>query len=137
MPYFFAYNKKLKTFARKNRKPLTTAEHKLWQLLRRRQLLGFKFLRQKPLANFIADFYCSKLRLVIEVDGGYHKNQLIYDQWRSKVLNEKFGITVLRFTNNDVLDQVEQVEHAIVTWVLQTHPRHLLLSKGRNTWSRE
>lgn len=73
---YIPYNRKLVEKARENRKNQTEAENKIWnEILKDRQLKNYKFLRQKPLDNFIADFYCAELMLVIEVDGGYHKKE--------------------------------------------------------------
>ena len=87
---------------------MTPAEKKLWyQFLRN---FRFPVLRQKPLDHFIADFYCAKLKLVIEVDGDSHytDNGLLYDKERTEIL-EKYGLKVLRFTNNDVMKNFQGV----------------------------
>ena len=97
------YNTSLAETAREFRKNQTRAEKIIWEkLLRNKQILGYKFLRQKPLLNFIADFYCSKLLLVIEIDGEYHKYQIERDNERTQVLQE-YRIKVIRFTNIDIL----------------------------------
>ena len=70
--YYLAYNKNLKEFSRKLRNNSTLGEILLWKQLRGGKIRGYTFNRQKPLANYIVDFYCKSLRLVIEVDGGYH-----------------------------------------------------------------
>jgi very-short-patch-repair endonuclease len=89
--------------ARALRKGATLAENKMWQQLRSRQVLGKKFRRQHPFEEFILDFYCDELKLVIEVDGGYHasKEQAEYDQNRTDFL-EQLGLKILRFTNQEV-----------------------------------
>ncbi|POY43980.1 hypothetical protein C3007_07755 [Avibacterium gallinarum] len=66
------YSKNLKELSQKLRSDQTDAERKLWQRINRDQLLGFRFNRQKPLLNYIVDFYCAKAKLVIELDGGHH-----------------------------------------------------------------
>lgn len=95
--------------ARELRKNPTESENKLWQILRRKQMKGFKFLRQKPLiysekyrvkSFFIADFYCSRLKLVFEVDGKIHDYQKYYDEERDKVIRE-LGLKVLRIKNEE------------------------------------
>nr|WP_223342154.1 endonuclease domain-containing protein [Synechocystis sp. PCC 7338] len=67
--------------------------------------MGFKFRRHHPIGNFIVDFYCPQLKLIIEVDGSIHDNQQEYDQYRYEKLKE-FGCYVLRFTNNQVIDDL-------------------------------
>jgi len=97
-------------FFRKNQ---TRAEKIIWEkLLRNKQILGYKFLRQKPLLNFIADFYCSKLLLVIEIDGEYHKYQIERDNERTQVLQE-YRIKVIRFTNKDILGNLLETRKKI------------------------
>ncbi|MDN5205575.1 endonuclease domain-containing protein [Fulvivirgaceae bacterium BMA10] len=101
---------RLYQFARENRKNPTEAENALWQRLRNRQLKGSKFRRQHPMDDFIADFYCMEYKLIIEVDGGYHlsKSQREYDQSRSLKL-ENLGIKTIRFTNEQVLQEIDMV----------------------------
>ena len=96
--------------AKKLRHGSTDAEKKLWSLLRNRQLKGKKFRRQHALADYIADFYCHECKLVIELDGNYHKEQEAkqYDEARSLLLNE-YKITVLRFWNAEVINETEKV----------------------------
>lgn len=106
---FIPYNKNLKEYARQNRKNPTIAEQKIWKILRREQFASLKFTRQKPLERFIADFYCPKLLLVIEIDGESHTRQEKYDSLRSDVLKERFGIEVIRYTNTDVLSNIEGI----------------------------
>jgi very-short-patch-repair endonuclease len=99
---------------RELRKNATDAEKLLWQLLRDRRLLGFKFHRQYPMASYILDFYCHEAKLAIEVDGGGHADdqQAAYDAQRTKDLQAE-GIRVIRFWNNEVLNQTETVLTAI------------------------
>jgi very-short-patch-repair endonuclease len=90
------------------RRDATKAEKKLWYLLQRGQMAGLSFRRQHPLGKYIIDFYCSPLKFAIEVDGGQH-NELAHqahDERRSQWLRGK-GVTVLRFWNNDVLQNIE------------------------------
>jgi very-short-patch-repair endonuclease len=106
---FIPYDKNLTTFARENRKHPTAAETKLWcQLLRMKNLSSYKFTRQKPIENFIVDFYCAELRLAIEIDGDSHADSLIYDVERTKFIN-KLGVTVVRYTNDDILNNLPGV----------------------------
>ena len=106
-PVIFEYAKKL-------RKNPTQAELILWEHLRKNKL-GVKFRRQHPVYKYIVDFYCHKLKLVIEIDGGYHLKleQKEYDKYRTKDLSE-FGIKTLRFTNNQVLNNIEFVLSIII-----------------------
>ena len=96
--------------ARELRKKQTPAEEMLWALLRGRKILGLKFRRQQQLGTFIADFYCHEARLVIEVDGGIHAapEQVDRDENRDAYLQEN-RLQVLRFANQQVLDQPESV----------------------------
>ncbi|MBT0652214.1 endonuclease domain-containing protein [Geomobilimonas luticola] len=106
---FLPYNKKLVELARNNRKSPTCTESKIWnEVLRKRQFSSYKFLRQKPIDNFIVDFYCSELRLVIEVDGDGHAGTVEYDNERTRVL-EAYGLTVVRYTNDEVLRNIEGI----------------------------
>ncbi len=106
---FLPYNKDLTNLARKNRKKPTPAERKIWTgVLRLRQFAEYKFLRQKPLGGYIVDFYCSKLRLVIEIDGESHAETVEYDVERTKIL-EALGLTVVRYTNDEVMHNIAGV----------------------------
>ena len=95
---------------RKLRTSSSDAETRLWSCLRNRQLLGFKFRRQHPVDKFIVDFYCHDVKLAIEIDGGQHAEgaQSLYDKRRTAQLESK-GIKVLRFWNNEVLQNLEGV----------------------------
>lgn len=90
------------------RKRLTDAEQPLWQHLRRRQLHGARFRRQVPIGRFIADFASHDARLIIELDGGQHGTQRGYDELRDAEL-VSLGYQVLRFWDNDVLQQTDSV----------------------------
>lgn len=109
------YNKKLKARSRELRSSMTDAELALWVKLRRKQLHGLQFYRQKPLGNFIADFYCPAAQLVIEIDGGQHYEEdgRIRDRLRDGYL-EGLGLRVLRFSNLDVLSNLDGVIASIV-----------------------
>ncbi|TWJ19047.1 endonuclease domain-containing protein [Geobacter argillaceus] len=103
------YNKNLTALARENRSNPTKAETKIWhEVLRMRQFANYKFLRQKPIDNYIVDFYCSELRLVIEIDGDSHAGTVEYDAERTKVL-EALGLTVVRYTNDEVMINIQGV----------------------------
>ncbi len=106
---YLPYNKALTELARKNRRSPSKAESRMWNdILRMRQFSQHKFLRQKPIAGYIVDFYCSELCLVIEIDGDSHAEMLEYDAERTKILNS-LGLTVVRYTNNDVFENIEGV----------------------------
>jgi very-short-patch-repair endonuclease len=99
--------KRLTPVARKLRVNSTDAEQRLWQHLRARQLLGFKFRRQVPVGGHIADFLCEQAKLVVELDGGQHGDSAS-DGLRTHAL-EAAGYRTLRFWNNDVLANTEGV----------------------------
>lgn len=108
---YIPYKTNLKELARKNRKNPTQAEKKMWnEVLKNQTFKELKFHRQKPLDRYIADFYCSKLMLVIEIDGDFHLEEGAeeYDEQRTMDL-ECFGIKVIRFTNNDVMNNIKKV----------------------------
>ena len=102
--------------ARKLRAAQTKAESLLWYVLRGRRLCGLKFRRQYAIKPFIADFACIEKRLIIEIDGGYHDCVEERDKSRQKQL-EASGWTVLRFTNEVVLSDVEAVAIAIARFL--------------------
>ena len=97
-------------YARELRLRTTEAEQKLWSLLRNRQLKGKKFRRQHAIANYIVDFYCNECKLVIELDGNFHTDEIAkdYDKSRTALLTE-LGITVLRFWNEEVISDPARV----------------------------
>ena len=99
----------LKSFAQENRRNQTEAESFLWRQLKGNSL-GVKFKRQLIILNFIVDFVCLEKSLVIEVDGGYHfKNkQMEWDAYRTEEL-EKMGFKVLRFRNENIISEIDQV----------------------------
>lgn len=108
------YEKTLKPLSRHLRENMTNAERLLWSRLRRRQIHGMQFCRQKPLANFIVDFYCAVADLVIEVDGSQHFEEDSHqaDQNRTHKL-EALGLTVMRFDNLQVLRETDAVVEVI------------------------
>lgn len=118
------YNTALVEYARENRKNQTKAEGLLWHLvLKNKQLLGYKFRRQKIIHSFILDFYCSKLLLGIELDGGYHDYTQDYDEERSEVIAQ-YGIEIVRFRNEEVEKNLEGVILALEE-VIQERARAL------------
>ncbi|RLZ11048.1 DUF559 domain-containing protein [Acinetobacter sp. 2JN-4] len=113
------YNKNLKQACRNLRSNMTDAEQLLWQRIRRKQILGLQFYRQKPILNFIVDFYCPTVNLVIECDGGQHYTEegLEVDQNRDQTLSE-LGLLVLRFSNHQILVETHAVVEQVY-WVVQ------------------
>lgn len=99
--------RKLFEKSRELRKNQTEAEKKLWSILRNRQILNLKFLRQKILDNFIVDFYCYEKRLVIEVDGKVHNTQKERDRERDNKLKEIFDLKIIRYKNEFILNNTE------------------------------
>jgi len=108
------YDAKLKPKARTLRSNMTDTEQRLWTRVRRKQILDVQFYRQKPLGGYIVDFYAPKASLVIELDGGQHfdAEQQGYDQRRTEFLQQQ-GLMVLRFTNLDVLQNIDGVMEKI------------------------
>ncbi|HEY4784412.1 MAG TPA: endonuclease domain-containing protein [Bacteroidales bacterium] len=101
--------------AKELRKKETDAEKILWNRINNNQILGLNFRRQHPVNQFIVDFYCHGIKLVIEVDGGIHDlpDNKVYDLARSEIL-EKFGLRVIRFRNDDIIQSIDQVIQTII-----------------------
>jgi len=112
------YNPDLKEKARKLRQNMTLSEILLWDRLKSKQILGFQFSRQRPIDNYIVDFYCKDLMLAIEVDGDSHDHTEVqeYDHIRQKRL-EKLGVRFLRFEDMDIKKNIEDVVEAIELWI--------------------
>ncbi len=102
------------------RRNMTDAERALWQQLRGRQIKGYKFRRQHPFGDFILDFVCLEAKLVIEVDGGQH-NDALKDLVRDRAFTQA-GFRVMRFWNNQVLNELESVVDAIWLALEEPHP---------------
>ena len=120
---FDHYNSNLKQFARAHRNESTKAEVRLWcELFRHKKMLGFTFMRQRPIGSFIADFFCKELKLVIETDGNTHfgaEVQLL-DKNKTEWL-EAQGYTVLRFWDDEVMRDIKGVEDRIIKWIFEHH----------------
>ncbi len=103
----------LKAYAKENRKNPTEAENILWDCLKERQL-GQPFRRQHIIGDYIADFICIPSKLIIEIDGGYHQlpEQQVSDEQRQEWLESR-GFTVIRFTNEEVINDIENVLETI------------------------
>ena len=115
----YYYNKILQPYANKLRKDMTMAEACLWKyVLKARELKGYQFRRQRPVLNYIADFMCMELMLIIEVDGITHWDEDVVkkDKKRQRKL-EEIGFTVLRFDDNDVLHDIDNVERVLLGFV--------------------
>ena len=109
----YGYNKRLQPFANKLRKDMTKAEACLWKyVLRARQMKGYQFRRQRPTLNYIADFMCKELHLVIEVDGITHDSKLAKDNRRTDELRQA-GFNVFRFTDEEILTNIRGVAREI------------------------
>jgi len=108
------YNRKLAQPSRELRKNMTAAERFLWSKIRGKQIKGCWFYSQKPVGEYIADFYCPRAKLVIEVDGGQHYNDenIEYDKVRNQYM-AGLGLKVLRFTNTEVLTNIDGVIEVI------------------------
>jgi len=108
------YNKNLKQHARQLRNNMTDAERCLWAKIRMKQHKGCQFYRQKPIGDYIVDFFCPRAKLVIEVDGSYHlvDDKIEYDRIRDDYMSS-LALRVLRFTNSEVLTNIEGVVEKI------------------------
>jgi very-short-patch-repair endonuclease len=115
------YKPYLKKLARQLRNNSTLSEVLLWQELKGRKMSGFDFHRQKPLDNFVVDFYCSELKLAIEIDGDSHNYKFEEDVARQRKL-ERFDIHFLRFTDLEVKQDMLNVLRTIEIWILDQQP---------------
>jgi very-short-patch-repair endonuclease len=107
------YNKNLKELSKSLRDNLTEAERCLWARIRLKHL-SYVFYRQKPIGEYIVDFYCPKARLVVEVDGGGHftEDEASNDRVRDEYMRS-LGLTVLRFSNSEVLKNIDSVAETV------------------------
>jgi very-short-patch-repair endonuclease len=112
------YERYLKELARKLRQNMTLGEVLLWQRLRRKQMRGYDFDRQRPIDRYIVDFYCKDLKLAIEIDGSSHDGEeaKINDEIRQERL-ESLGVRFLRFNDIDVKRNMEMVMDSIEQWI--------------------
>ncbi|HEY4528494.1 MAG TPA: DUF559 domain-containing protein [Candidatus Paceibacterota bacterium] len=110
---FIPYDKNLVSRARELRKEQTEAEKVFWKkILEDKKFLGLKFTRQKPLGRFIVDFYCASLRLVVEIDGNVHDAKR--DKERDYLLEQEFGVNILRYRNEDILKNINNVTEDLI-----------------------
>ena len=114
----FKYNPIIKGIAKELRNNMTNAEKATWRMLKQKQLRGYDFHRQKPLGNYIADFYCYPLRLVIEINEVMHLDEKVqkYKKMKDQCFNS-LGLTVLRFTDDLVLKNWNIVEREIIKYI--------------------
>ena len=110
------YNPVLKEKARKLRNNSTFSEILLWNYLKRKQMKGYDFHRQKPIDNYIVDFFCNELYLAIEIDGESHYGNESRDERRQKKL-EKLGVQFLRFDDLEVVHNLDGVLKRIERWI--------------------
>ena len=113
------YNPKLKNLSRELRKNSTLSEVLLWKEIRGKKMKGYQFMRQKPIGKYIVDFYCSWLKLVIEIDGDTHTGKDKYDIKRQKYL-ESLGLKVMRFLDIEIKKNLQGVLIAINNWIETT-----------------
>jgi very-short-patch-repair endonuclease len=115
-PMYFGAKPSIFKLAKELRKSETEAEKILWSKLNRNQILGLQFRRQHPINIFIADFYCARIKLIIEVDGSIHEivENKEYDLSRAQILND-FGITLIRFTNEQIFEDIDSAVEQIKT----------------------
>jgi very-short-patch-repair endonuclease len=113
------YNKKLQPFAKALRSEMTKAEACLWKyVLKARKMKGYQFRRQRPVLNYIADFMCKELNLIIEVDGVTHSYETVALKDEKRTLDlENHGFTVLRYSDEEVLHHIENVHEGIASWI--------------------
>ncbi len=118
------YNPKLKEKARLLRNNSTKSEIKLWSCLKGKQCFGYDFHRQKPIDNYIVDFFCNRLKLAIECDGYSHQLEEVFDKDVQKTTRlNSLGISVLRFSDNQVLKDFNNVWSAIEIYVKEFEKR--------------
>ena len=104
------------------RKEMTLAEKCFWNACRKHQIANLHFRRQQIIHGFIADFYCNQLNLVVEIDGGIHEEQKDYDTLRDQIIN-RHGIRVLRFSNEEVMNNMDMVIKQILSNPTPPSPR--------------
>ena len=116
------YNAKLKDRARKLRKAGNLAEVLFWNEVKQNKI-GFDFTRQQIIGNYIVDFYCSKLKLVIEIDGSSHNEKQEYDAIRDQFF-KSYNLNVLHFTDVDVKKNIIGIIEAVKFWIESTIHLH-------------
>ena len=120
---FIPYDKNLVSKARELRKSETEAEKIFWsKILKNEKLIKFKFTRQKPIGNFIVDFFCARLKLAIEIDGEIHKFQKVRDDERDNILKQKFGVRIIRYKNEKIIKNTEFILNDLVEQINKYNP---------------
>ena len=128
---FLPYDQNLVNRARELRKSETEAEKNFWlRILKNKKLAEYKFTRQKPIGNFILDFYCARFKLAVEIDGEVHKFQDKRDNERDYTLKSKFGLEIIRYKNFDVLNNQEKVLEDLVKRITEIERREVPLTRG-------
>jgi very-short-patch-repair endonuclease len=115
------YNSNLKSLSRKLRRAGVLSESLLWNALKGKKMSGYLFNRQKPIDRYIVDFYCKKLKLVIEINGYSHENKFEKDKTRQDKL-KSLGLTILHFSDKDVRENINNVLEAVISWVRGFEP---------------
>ncbi len=136
---WFEYESKNTTFARQNRRFLTKTEWLFWHCVLKKKWLGYRFLRQKPIWNYILDFYCSKLLLAIEIDWVSHEESVEYDNKRDRYL-DSLWIKTIRYRDEDVLKNMEWVIVDLESCIKKREKemgRKKPLPFGRSPWKGE
>ena len=118
----------MKERARVLRQDMTDAESRMWYFLRNRRLAGYKFVREYVIGNYIADFVCRDKKLIIEIDGGQHMEAAEYDQKRTNYLTAN-GYRVMRFWNNEVFNNAQDVLEAILHSLENLPPEGTLIRR--------
>jgi len=128
--FVIPYNNQLKELAKDLRNNMTRAEKYLWQRLRNKSL-GYAFFRQRPIGEYIADFYCPRAFLIVEVDGGRHlkKEAVGNDKVRDEYM-QSLGLTILRFTNSEVLGNTDKVAETIHRFLKQKQIENISFQKA-------
>ena len=121
-------SKTIQNYARKNRQNQTMPEKKIWYEILSRKQTGYKFLRQHPIGHYIPDFYCRELKLIIEIDGDSHNVQEDYDIARTSYFETR-GLSVYRFTNRDVLSNIDGIKEYLYNEISKTTPSIPLCQK--------
>lgn len=129
------YNPKLKEIARQLRNNSTLSEVLLWLELKGKKMRGYDFHRQKPIDNYIVDFFCHELRLVIEIDGISHtwEEVAVNDEIRQRKI-ENLGIQFLRFDDKDIKQNMSFVLNTIYDWIVEYEKNTYLRSTKNNTY---
>ncbi len=122
------YNWELTALAKEHRKNQTKAEGLFWSACKNKQILGYKFKREKIFLHFILDFYCAELKLWIEIDGWYHNETWEYDEDRSKILKEQFWIKIIRFTNEEIENNLDGVMKYLEEIIKEREKEFIFLS---------